>query len=182
MQICIGVNKMVCDIAGYQQSRYREIANEVKSMVMVVKVGWKMVFIEKYTPGWPISRWIGVYLLQVLSYMVWWYGMGVEVSKGTVLVGTLSEVLDTVFRIPEHYTRVVFASSWSTRWTPRSAMRWSSKPRSGILASPSRSRLAFPLSALCVAADRRAASRSRYRRPPQQLSQQQPQQQQPQHL
>merc|ERR1712141_92840 len=37
-QICIGVNKMDCDTAGYKQSRYDEIANEMKSML--VKVGW----------------------------------------------------------------------------------------------------------------------------------------------
>merc|ERR1712144_75579 len=31
-QITIGVNKMDCDTAGYKQSRYEEIANEMKSM------------------------------------------------------------------------------------------------------------------------------------------------------
>merc|ERR1712224_586388 len=38
-QICIGVNKMDCDTAGYKQARYDEIANEMKSML--VKVGWR---------------------------------------------------------------------------------------------------------------------------------------------
>ncbi len=52
-QICIGVNKMDCDTAGYKQSRYDEIANEMKSML--VKVGWKKEFIEKGTPVMPIS-------------------------------------------------------------------------------------------------------------------------------
>ena len=38
-QICIGVNKMDCDAAAYKQSRYDEIANEMKSTL--AKVGWK---------------------------------------------------------------------------------------------------------------------------------------------
>ena len=37
VRICIGVNKMDCDTAGYKQARYDEIANEMKSML--VKVG-----------------------------------------------------------------------------------------------------------------------------------------------
>merc|ERR1711920_399469 len=31
-QICIGVNKMDCDVAAYKQARYDEIANERKGM------------------------------------------------------------------------------------------------------------------------------------------------------
>merc|ERR1712088_112375 len=38
-QIAIGVNKMDCDTAAYKQSRYDEIANEMKNML--VKVGWR---------------------------------------------------------------------------------------------------------------------------------------------
>merc|ERR1719157_1447 len=37
-QINIGVNKMDCDTAGYKQSRYDEIANEMKRML--INVGW----------------------------------------------------------------------------------------------------------------------------------------------
>merc|ERR1711941_89961 len=61
-QICIGVNKMDCDTAGYKQARYDEIANEMKSML--VKVGWKKEFIEKNTPVLPISGWMGDNLLK----------------------------------------------------------------------------------------------------------------------
>merc|ERR1712160_78543 len=43
-QIAIGVNKMDCDTAGYKQSRYDEIANEMKSML--VKDGWKGMDVE----------------------------------------------------------------------------------------------------------------------------------------
>ena len=47
-QICVGVNKMDCDVAGYKQSRYDEIANEMRSTL--IKVGWKKDFVEKNTP------------------------------------------------------------------------------------------------------------------------------------
>merc|ERR1712064_82602 len=56
-QICVGVNKMDCDTAGYKQARYDEIANEMKSML--VKVGWKKDFVDKNTPYLPISGWMG---------------------------------------------------------------------------------------------------------------------------
>merc|ERR1712187_540609 len=42
-QICIGVNKMDCDTAGYKQARYDDIANGMRSML--IKVGWKNDFI-----------------------------------------------------------------------------------------------------------------------------------------
>merc|ERR1712187_90969 len=57
-QMCVGVNKMDCDTAGYKQARYDEIANEMKSML--VKVGWKKEFIEKKSDN-----------------MGWWKGMDV---------------------------------------------------------------------------------------------------------
>merc|ERR1711991_687804 len=64
-QICIGVNKMDCDTAGYKQERYDEISNEMKSML--IKVGWKKDFIEKNTPVLPISGWMGDNLLKKSS-------------------------------------------------------------------------------------------------------------------
>ena len=41
-QICIGVNKIDWDTAGYKQERYDEISNEMGSML--IKVGWKQRF------------------------------------------------------------------------------------------------------------------------------------------
>ena len=38
-QICIGVNNMDSDTAGYKQAQYDEVANEMKNML--VKAGWK---------------------------------------------------------------------------------------------------------------------------------------------
>merc|ERR1719410_809378 len=61
-QIAIGVNKMDCDTAGYKQSRYDEIAAEMKSTL--IKVGWKKEFVDKSTPVMPISGWMGDNLLK----------------------------------------------------------------------------------------------------------------------
>ena len=46
---------MDCDTAGYEQTRYDEVANEKKSML--VKVGWEKDFVEK-TSVMPISGWM----------------------------------------------------------------------------------------------------------------------------
>jgi len=98
-QIAIGVNKMDCDVAGYKQSRYDEIANEMKSML--IKVGWKKDFVEKSTPVLPISGWMGDNLLKQSTNMGWWKGCDVLVGKETLHVNTLLEVLNDMCRVPE---------------------------------------------------------------------------------
>merc|ERR1712164_63209 len=98
-QICIGVNKMDCDTAGYKQARYDEIMNEMKSML--VKVGWKKDFIEKTTPFMPISGWMGDNLIKKTTNMPWWKGMDIPVGGETIHVDTIYDVLDKVCRIPE---------------------------------------------------------------------------------
>ncbi|CAL1146275.1 unnamed protein product [Cladocopium goreaui] len=98
-QICIGVNKMDCDTAGYKQARYDEVANEMKSML--VKVGWKKDFIEKSTPVMPISGWMGDNLLKKSENMGWWKGQDVEVGSETIHVDTVYDVLDKMCRVPE---------------------------------------------------------------------------------
>merc|ERR1712014_261585 len=98
-QICIGVNKMDCDTAGYKQSRYDEIANEMKSML--VKVGWKKDFIEKGTPVMPISGWMGDNLLKKSDNMAWWKGQDIEYGKETIHCDTVYDVLDKLCRVPE---------------------------------------------------------------------------------
>merc|ERR1719245_1419665 len=94
---------MDCDTAGYKQSRYDEIANEMKSML--VKVGWKKEFIEGNTPYLPISGWIGDNLLKKSTNMDWWKGCDVQVSKETLHVDTLYDVLDKMCRVPERPVR-----------------------------------------------------------------------------
>merc|ERR1712091_351229 len=101
-QICIGVNKMDCDVAGYKESRYDEIANEMKSTL--IKVGWKKDFIEKNTPVMPISGWMGDNLLKKSDNMKWWAGMPAVVGKETIHVDTLEDVFDKFFRVPERPT------------------------------------------------------------------------------
>merc|ERR1711881_452097 len=98
-QIGIGVNKMDCDIAGYKQARYDEIANEMKSTL--VKVGWKKDFVEKCTPYMPISGWMGDNLLKKSDNMAWWKGMDVAYGKETIKVETLYDFLNTMCRVPE---------------------------------------------------------------------------------
>jgi len=99
-QMCVGVNKMDCDTAGYKEARYDEIANEMKNML--VKVGWKKDFIEKGTAYLPISGWIGDNLLKKSDNMGWWKGMDVEVpgEKDKMHVDTLYDVLDKLCRVP----------------------------------------------------------------------------------
>merc|ERR1712147_351603 len=98
-QICVGVNKMDCDVAGYKQARYDEIGNEMKSTL--IKVGWKKDFVEKNTPVVPISGWMGDNLLKKSDNMTWWKGMDVVVGKETIHVDTLYDVFNNFFRVPE---------------------------------------------------------------------------------
>merc|ERR1712188_59683 len=98
-QICIGVNKMDCDTAGYKKDRYDEIRNEMMSML--VKVGWKKDFIEKNTPILPISGWMGDNLLKKSDKMAWWSGMDVLSESGQMHVNTLYDVLNDFCRVPQ---------------------------------------------------------------------------------
>merc|ERR1712046_346097 len=93
---------MDCDIAGYKESRYDEIANEMK--LMMTKVGWKKEFIEKNSGCLPISGWMGDNLLKKSTNMTWWKGQDIEVGKEKIHVDTLFEVLDLVCRVPERPT------------------------------------------------------------------------------
>merc|ERR1712085_18330 len=81
-QIIIGVNKMDCDTAGYKQSRFDEIANEMRNML--VKVGWKKDFVEGGVP-----------------YMSWWKGADVKIGSDTIHVDTLYDCLNDMCRVPE---------------------------------------------------------------------------------
>merc|ERR1739848_787350 len=97
-QIAIGVNKMDCDTAAYKQSRYVEISNEMKNML--VKVGWKKDFIEKNTPVLPISGWMGDNLLKKSEKMGWWSGVDVVSESGPMHIDTLYDVLNNFCRVP----------------------------------------------------------------------------------
>jgi len=97
-QICIGVNKMDCDTAGYKQARFDEVANEMKSML--VKVGWKKDFVEKGVPVLPLSGWMGDNLIAKTSNMAWWDTKTIEVEKKTFQVTTLLDCLNDMCSPP----------------------------------------------------------------------------------
>jgi len=101
-QICIGVNKMDCDTAGYKEARYDEIMNEMKSTL--IKVGWKKDFIEKNTPVLPISGWMGDNLLKKSENMGWWKGVDIPNpnKKDEVChIDTLYDCFDKFFGVPD---------------------------------------------------------------------------------
>merc|ERR1712216_642882 len=97
----LGVKQLICCInkmdaepaAGYKKSRYDEIMNEMKSML--IKVSWPKAFVEKRTPIIPISGWMGDNLLEKSTNMGWWDGMDVKLSKTqSIHVTTLKEALN----------------------------------------------------------------------------------------
>jgi elongation factor 1-alpha len=101
-QLIVGVNKMDCDVAGYKEERYSEIANEMKHML--TRVGWKPDFVEKSVPILPISGWMGDNLLKKSEKMGWWKGMDILVGKDTVHVDTLLDALEKMVRMPDRKT------------------------------------------------------------------------------
>jgi len=82
-QLMIGVNKMDCDVAKYSESRYTEIANEMKHMLK--KVGWKKKKIDEEVAFLPISGWQGDNLIaregkDSKNNMAWWKGQDITIK------------------------------------------------------------------------------------------------------
>jgi len=99
-QLIVGVNKMDCETAGYKESRYKEIADEITNMLG--KLGWKKQFVAKKVPIIPISGWVGDNLLTKSDKMGWWKGKEVVIKKGEkLLVTTLLDALDKMVKIPK---------------------------------------------------------------------------------
>merc|ERR1712167_415198 len=99
-QLIVGVNKMDCDVAGYKESRYTEIRDEMQHMLK--KVGWKKAIIDKSTPVLPISGWMGDNLIKESTNMGWWKGMEVESVDGSkVHVKTLLDCLENMVKPPK---------------------------------------------------------------------------------
>uniref|UniRef100_A0A7S4GKQ8 Tr-type G domain-containing protein n=2 Tax=Sar TaxID=2698737 RepID=A0A7S4GKQ8_OXYMA len=99
-QIIIGVNKMDCDLSGYKQARYDEIANEMRNML--AKVGWKKDFLDTNVPFMPISGWCGDNLFKESTNMPWYKGQDVVVpgTSEKIHVHTLYDALDKFCRVP----------------------------------------------------------------------------------
>merc|ERR1712166_600988 len=103
-QIAVGCNKMDCDTAGYKKTRYEEVSNEMRSML--VKVGWKKDMVEKQIPFLPISGWMGDNLLKCedskgVKNMGWWTGNDVDCNGAPMHVDTVYDFLDKVCKVPE---------------------------------------------------------------------------------
>lgn len=98
-QLIVGVNKMDSDVAGYKESRYIEVRDEVINMLQ--KVGWKKDFIANNVPILPISGWIGDNLIKKSDKMPWWKGVTVAAGKEKVLIETLHDALEKMVQLPE---------------------------------------------------------------------------------
>lgn len=100
-QIVIGINKMDCDVAKYSESRYTEIRDEAKAMLL--KVGWKKKVVEKEVPFIPMSGWMGDNLIEKSTNMDWWKGVDVLVmgdKDNKLHIDTLHDALDKMVQTP----------------------------------------------------------------------------------
>jgi len=98
-QLIVGVNKMDCDVAGYNESRYTEIRDEMQHML--IKSGWKKSFVMEGVPCLPISGWMGDNLITKSPNMDWWKGVDVKYEKETIHLETLKEALEKLVKVPE---------------------------------------------------------------------------------
>jgi len=98
-QLIVGINKMDCSTAKYSQERYKEIRDEMESML--VKVGWKKEFIKNCVPFMPISGWVGDNLIKQSENMKWWKGANVKSQKKPMTCVTLYDCLNNMVAIPK---------------------------------------------------------------------------------
>jgi elongation factor 1-alpha len=98
-QLIVGVNKMDCDVAGYKESRYTEIRDEMQHML--IKSGWKKTFVMSGVPVMPISGWIGDNLIKKSEKMAWWKGVDVKYEKETIHLETLKECFEKLVQVPD---------------------------------------------------------------------------------
>jgi len=97
-QLLVGVNKMDCDMAGYKQTRFDEVGNEMKNMLK--RVGWKAPFVNDSVPVIPLSGWMGDNLLEKSKNMDWWKGSDIELHGEKYHCDTLLDCLNNVCRPP----------------------------------------------------------------------------------
>jgi elongation factor 1-alpha len=98
-QLIVGINKMDCDTAKYSKERYDEVKEEMASML--VKVGWKKMFVANCVPFMPISGWVGDNLIEKTNNMAWWSGTTIKVNKKPLTCVTLLDCLEKMVKIPE---------------------------------------------------------------------------------
>ena len=78
----------------------------IEKLHMLVNVGWKKDVVEKSVPFLPSSGWMGDNLLKQEDStgkhnMDWWKGKEVEAYGSQIMVKTLYDFLDKVYRVPE---------------------------------------------------------------------------------
>merc|ERR1712151_1074049 len=96
-QLVVGVNKMDCDVAGYKESRYTEIKDEMVHMLK--KVGWNKKKIDGSPPVMPISGWMGDNLIEKTKNMDWWKGQTVKcIDDSKVEVLTILDCLEKMVK------------------------------------------------------------------------------------
>jgi elongation factor 1-alpha len=98
-QLIVGINKMDTDIAGYKESRYLEVKEEVEQMLL--RVGWARKFVSESVAFLPISGWIGDNLVKESSNMPWWKGVDLTCGSEIVRVHTLVDALEKFVKVPE---------------------------------------------------------------------------------
>jgi elongation factor 1-alpha len=105
-QIIVGINKMDSDVAGYKESRYKEIREEMHSTL--IKVGWPKAFVDSSVPFMPISGWMGDNLIKKSDNMPWWTGAEVVLpNKNKITITTLKEALEQMVMIPERSSNAI---------------------------------------------------------------------------
>jgi elongation factor 1-alpha len=98
-QLLVGINKMDADIAGYKETRYKEIKEEMERMLL--RVGWTKPFVDASVPFLPISGWRGDNLITKSTNMNWWNGVDVKQGKTTIHLDTLLDALEKFVTVPE---------------------------------------------------------------------------------
>jgi elongation factor 1-alpha len=107
-QLIVGVNKMDADIAGYKETRYKEIKEEMERML--TRVGWLKPFVDNCVPFLPISGWRGDNLINQSTNMTWW--TGVEIKRdpkdtAKIKVHTLLDCLESFVTVPERSVKAI---------------------------------------------------------------------------
>jgi len=107
-QLIVGVNKMDADLAGYKETRYKEIKEEMERML--TRVGWLKPFVDNCVPFLPISGWRGDNLITQSTNMTWW--TGVEIKRdpkdtAKIKVHTLLDCLEAFVVVPERSVKAI---------------------------------------------------------------------------
>jgi len=107
-QLLVGINKMDADLAGYKQTRYNEIKEEMERML--TRVGWLKPFVDNCVPFLPISGWRGDNLITKSTNMEWWTGVDIKrdpKDANKIHVNTLLDCLENFVTVPERSTKAI---------------------------------------------------------------------------